>query len=75
MINVLSFGCPATKDILDYNPFNNNKNYVLTYSKEYQAIPELNMLLDDKVQSNTDIILFDFVWMQCLGQFFKMIKS
>lgn len=44
MIKVLSFGCPATKDILDYNPFNNNRNYSLTYHKGYQAIPELNLL-------------------------------
>lgn len=74
MINVLSFGCPATSDILDYNPFNNNKNYALTYSKAYQAIPELNMLLDEKVQSNTDIVLFDFVSDAMFGTVFQNDK-
>ena len=61
MIKVLSFGCPATKDILDYNPFNNNRNYSLHYHKGYQAIPELNLILEDTVLKGIDVVLFDFV--------------
>ncbi|ARE10730.1 hypothetical protein UC317_2078 [Lactococcus lactis subsp. lactis] len=74
MIKVLSFGCPATKDILDYNPFNNNRNYSLTYHKGYQAIPELNLLLDEIVPDSTNVVLFDFVSEAMFGTVYQNEK-